>query len=72
MNQIEAQAYTELLITCQVIGCNKLFENCLKVPASDPVEDWAARMAKDAADVGWNVNSIGQILCPMHSSMMID
>lgn len=51
-NVIENQAFTELLVSCQLPGCSVLFAQCLEHPAADPVEDWARRMAALAVDAG--------------------
>lgn len=67
---IETQAFGELLITCQALGCFRIFEPCLEQPAFDPVEDWAHRMTALATAEGWTGDFSGKVLCPLHSTQL--
>lgn len=69
IDPIEELAYGELLISCQVEGCQNLFQNCLDEPATDPVEVWAKKMAQSARDIGWSSDFKGKVLCPLHSNL---
>jgi hypothetical protein len=60
-------AFAELLICCQVDGCPNVFEATLKERASDPVDDWADRMAKLAREAGWLAEESGRVVCPTHA-----
>jgi hypothetical protein len=57
---------TELLIACQVAGCNNLLPESIENPTTDPVETWAQVMAKLAYQAGWSSSS-GFVLCPEHT-----
>jgi hypothetical protein len=59
-------ACAELLISCQVDGCQNIFSKTLEEPATDPVEVWAAKMTKLAHESGWSYDADGKVLCPQH------
>lgn len=63
---IQDLAYTELLIKCKVKGCLNLFEPSLDEPATDPVDDWAEKLAQRAIQAGWSADADGRVLCPSH------
>jgi hypothetical protein len=63
---IQDLAYTEILIKCKVKGCLNLFEPSLDEPATDPVDDWAEKMAQRAMQTGWSADTSGRVLCPSH------
>jgi RES domain-containing protein len=64
---ISELAYTDLMITCQIDGCANVFEASLREKPSDPVQDWADRMAKLARDAGWTAEDSGAVVCPTHA-----
>ena len=66
LQAMETLAYSELLITCQMDGCNHVFQPTLNEPATDPVDDWAKRMTELARKAGWSVSVDGRVLCPIH------
>ena len=66
---IEDLAFAELLITCQMPGCQSLLQQSAEEPATDPVDEWATRMARFACDDGWAVDESGRVLCTMHNRL---
>lgn len=62
---IAIQAYTELMISCQIPGCTEDFDECFRSPAKDPVERWANEMADMARREGWGVDD-GRVVCSRH------
>jgi len=64
---IEALAFTELVIACQVDGCRNIFEKSLEQPATDPVHEWSCSMARSARVGGWSADPAGRVLCPVHA-----
>lgn len=66
---IEDLAFTELLTTCQMPGCQSLLLQSAEEPATDPVDEWSERMAKLARDADWAVDASGRVLCTMHNRL---
>jgi len=67
---IEIQAYSELMISCQIKDCVEDFDSSLTQAAQDPVEKWAVDMAKKARLAGWTANNQGLVVCPKHSKQV--
>jgi hypothetical protein len=67
VDPIAEAAFAELMIACHVEGCPNVFELTLRERASDPVMDWADRMAKLARDEGWSALDSGIVVCPAHA-----
>ena len=59
-------AFAELIISCQMDYCNAIFQPTLDEPATDPVEEWAQRMANHACRAGWSLDTDGRVKCPKH------
>jgi YD repeat-containing protein len=53
-----------LLIACQLNGCSNVFRPTLTEPASDPVEEWAERMANAADSVSYAYDNAGRLNRP--------
>jgi len=67
-DDIEIQAYLELMISCQIEECVEDFSESLEHPARDPVEEWAVEMARKARLIGWTSDKEGRVVCPKHSN----
>lgn len=67
VDPIAEAAFAELMIACHVEGCPNVFELTLRERASDPVMDWAVKMAKLARDEGWSAHESGVVACPAHA-----
>lgn len=70
IDHLENIAYCELLISCQYDGCHSILEKSIDEPATDPVEEWAKRMAVHAREMGWSSDCEGRVLCPIHSPQL--